>query len=59
MLTDVPIIPVTASVDWYQWNDKDIQGWPTPQNPYAQPSVNNWPDLEQVLLNLYSQSAQG
>jgi peptide/nickel transport system substrate-binding protein len=58
MLTDLPIIPVTASVDWYQWNDKDIQGWPTQSNPYAQPSVNNWPDLEQVLTNIYSKSAQ-
>ena len=33
-------------------------GWPTPDNPYAQPSAYTVPDVEQVLLHLYSQSAQ-
>jgi len=58
MLRDIPIIPTTESVDWFQYNTTDIQGWPTPQNPYAQPSAFNVPDVEQVLLHLYSQSAQ-
>jgi peptide/nickel transport system substrate-binding protein len=58
MLKDVPVIPVTESVDWFQYNTADIQGWPTQQDPYAQPAAFNVPDVEQVLLHLYSKSAQ-
>ncbi|WP_202867338.1 ABC transporter substrate-binding protein [Kribbella pittospori] len=58
MIKDVPIIPTTESVDWYQYNTKDIEGWPTEQNPYAQPAPYNIPDAGQVLANLYSKSAQ-
>ncbi|HEX3816103.1 MAG TPA: ABC transporter substrate-binding protein [Mycobacteriales bacterium] len=58
MIKDVPIIPTTEGVDWYQYNTKDLQGWPTKDNPYAQPAPYNIPDVEQVLLNLYSKSAQ-
>ena len=59
MIKDVPIIPTTESVDWFQYNTTDIEGWPTPDNPYAQPGAYNVPDVEQVLLHLYSKSAQG
>jgi peptide/nickel transport system substrate-binding protein len=58
MIKDVPIIPTTESVDWFQYNTKDIGGWPTESDPYAQPSAFNCPDVEQVLLHLYSKSAQ-
>jgi peptide/nickel transport system substrate-binding protein len=58
MLNDVPIIPTTESVDWFQYNTKDIAGWPTPADPYAQPAAFNFPDAGQVLLHLYSKSAQ-
>jgi peptide/nickel transport system substrate-binding protein len=57
MLKDVPVIPVTESVDWFQYNTANIDGWPTEQNPYAQPAAFNVPDVEQVLLNIYSKSA--
>ena len=33
MLKDVPVIPMTESVDWFQYNTKDIDGWPTPSKP--------------------------
>jgi peptide/nickel transport system substrate-binding protein len=59
MINQVPVIPTTESVDWFQYNDKDLQGWPTKDNPYAQPAAYNVPDVEQVLLHLYSKSAQG
>jgi len=59
MLRDVPIIPTTESVDWFQFNNSDIEGWPTPSQPYAQPAAFNVPDVEQVLLHLYSKAAQG
>jgi peptide/nickel transport system substrate-binding protein len=58
MLADVPIIPTTESVDWFQYNTSDIEGWPTSANPYAQPSAFNVPDVEQVLLHLFSKKAQ-
>ncbi|TCO50312.1 peptide/nickel transport system substrate-binding protein [Kribbella antiqua] len=58
MIKDVPLIPTTESVDWYQYNTKDIDGWPTQDNPYAQPAPYNIPDVGQVLANLYSKSAQ-
>jgi peptide/nickel transport system substrate-binding protein len=57
MLEDVPVIPTTEGVDWFQYNTKDIAGWPTPQDPYAQPSAFAVPDVEQVLLRIYSRSA--
>jgi peptide/nickel transport system substrate-binding protein len=52
MVTDVPIIPVTEAVDWYQYDTGSFSGWPTPGNPYAQPSAYAFPDNEQVLLQL-------
>ncbi|TDO58935.1 peptide/nickel transport system substrate-binding protein [Kribbella sp. VKM Ac-2571] len=58
MIKDVPIIPTTESVDWYQYNTKDLDGWPTQDDPYAQPAPYNIPDVGQVLTNLYSKSAQ-
>ncbi|TCC14575.1 ABC transporter substrate-binding protein [Kribbella sindirgiensis] len=58
MIKDVPIIPTTESVDWYQYNTKDLEGWPTQDDPYAQPAPYNIPDVGQVLTNLYSKSAQ-
>jgi peptide/nickel transport system substrate-binding protein len=58
MLKDVPVIPTTESVDWFQYNTTDIGGWPTEQNPYAQPSAFSVPDVGQVLVHLYSKSAQ-
>jgi peptide/nickel transport system substrate-binding protein len=52
MLRDVPIIPVVEAVDWYQYDTGTFSGWPTPDNPYAQPSAYAFPDNEQVLLHL-------
>ncbi len=58
MIADVPFIPTTESVDWYQYNTTDFDGWPTKDNPYAQPAPWNVPDNEQILLNVFSKSAQ-
>lgn len=59
MLKDVPLIPTVGYGTWYQYNTTDLQGWPTPSDPYAQPGPYTVPDNEQVLLHLYSTSAQG
>lgn len=53
MLDTVPTIPVTEQPDWYQYDTQCIGGWPTPHNPYAQPSQYVIPDSAVVLLHLY------
>ncbi len=53
MLEDVPVIPVTEGVAWYQYSTKDFAGWPTPDDPYAAPAPWNLPDWEIVLTHLY------
>ncbi len=52
MLSDVPVIPVTEEVDWYQYSTASFSGWETPSDPYAQPAAYNYPDWGQTLLHL-------
>ena len=52
MLADVPVIPVTEAVDWFQYDSSKFSGWPLPSNPYAQPAAYNYPDWGQVMMNL-------
>src|SRR5215469_16993075 len=52
MLSEVPVIPVTQSVDWFQYDTSKFSGWPTPSNPFAQPAPYNVPDWEVVMLHL-------
>jgi peptide/nickel transport system substrate-binding protein len=56
ILEDVPVIPVTEGVAWYQYSTKDFAGWPTQQDQYAAPAPWNLPDWEMVLLHLYKTS---
>jgi peptide/nickel transport system substrate-binding protein len=52
MLQQVPVIPVTEQVDWFQYDTGSFTGWPTPGNPYAQPAAYDYPDWGQVLMHL-------
>jgi peptide/nickel transport system substrate-binding protein len=52
MLSDVPFIPVTQEVNWYQYNTSAFTGWPTQSDPYALPAIYAYPDMGQVLLHL-------
>jgi peptide/nickel transport system substrate-binding protein len=52
VLKDVPFIPVTEEVAWFQYNTAKFTGWPTPSNPYALPAAYAYPDMGQVLLHL-------
>jgi peptide/nickel transport system substrate-binding protein len=54
MLNQLPFIPVTQGVDWYQYDTSHIGGWPTEANPYAQTSPYVTPDNGVVLTHLYS-----
>jgi peptide/nickel transport system substrate-binding protein len=52
MVNEVPVIPVTESVDWYQYNTKSLSGWVTQGNPYAKPAAYEHPDWAVMLLHL-------
>lgn len=52
MLTQVPVIPMTENVSWFQYSTKSITGWPSASDPYALPAPYALPDEEQVLLHL-------
>jgi peptide/nickel transport system substrate-binding protein len=52
MLQDVPVIPVTEQVDWYQYSTANFTGWVTKSDPYAQPAAYNYPDLGQMMLHI-------
>jgi peptide/nickel transport system substrate-binding protein len=53
MLEDVPVIPVTESVAWYEYSTKNLAGWPTQADQFAAPAPWNLPDMEVTLLHLY------
>ena len=52
MLADVPLIPITEEVDWYQYNTGSFTGWVTQQNPYAQPAAYAYRDWGQLMLHV-------
>jgi peptide/nickel transport system substrate-binding protein len=52
MLSEVPVIPTTESVSWYQYDTSKFTGWVTPQNKFALPAAYNIPDWGQMLLHL-------
>jgi peptide/nickel transport system substrate-binding protein len=52
MVNDIPVIPVTEGVDWYQYNTKSLSGWVTQGNPYAKPAAYEHPDWGVMLLHL-------
>jgi len=52
MVNDIPVIPVTEGVDWYQYNTKDIAGWVTKGDPFARPAAYVNPDWGVMLLHL-------
>jgi peptide/nickel transport system substrate-binding protein len=52
VLKDVPFIPITEEVAWFQYSTAQFSGWPTPSNPYALPAAYSYPDMGQVLLHL-------
>jgi peptide/nickel transport system substrate-binding protein len=56
MVSDIPFIPVTEGVDWFQYDTSNIGGWPTAANPYVQPSPYGSPDNAVLLTHLYPTS---
>src|SRR6266568_1320897 len=56
MLKEVPVIPVTESVDWYQYDTGSFTGWVTPNNQYALPAPWQYPDWGQQMMRLAPKS---
>jgi peptide/nickel transport system substrate-binding protein len=56
MVKQIPFIPTTEGVDWYQYDTSHIGGWPTQADPYAQPSPYAFPDDGQVVTHLFPTS---
>jgi peptide/nickel transport system substrate-binding protein len=52
MLQDVPVIPITEQVDWFQYDTGTFNGWVTKSDPYAQPAAYDYPDWGQQMLHL-------
>jgi peptide/nickel transport system substrate-binding protein len=52
MLNEIPVVPTTESVDWFQYNTGSLTNWPTEQNPYARPAAYEIPDFGQVMAHL-------
>jgi peptide/nickel transport system substrate-binding protein len=52
MVNEIPVIPVTEGVDWYQYNTKDLAGWVTKENTFARPAAYENPDWGVMLLHL-------
>jgi peptide/nickel transport system substrate-binding protein len=52
MLKDVPVIPITQEVAWYQYNTAHFTGWATSSDPYAIPAAYAYPDVGQILLHV-------
>ncbi len=50
MVNEIPVIPVTEGVDWYQYNTKDLGGWVTKSDPYAQAGRRTRPRTGAVML---------
>ena len=53
MVDQMPFIPVTEGVDWFQYDTTATGGWPTESNPFAQPSPYASPDNGVVVSHLY------
>jgi peptide/nickel transport system substrate-binding protein len=56
MVEQMPFIPITEGVDWFQYDTSNVVGWPTAANPYAQPAPYSSPDNAVVLTHLYPTS---
>ena len=52
MVNEIPVIPVTEGVDWYQYNTANHTGWVLKGDPYARPAAYETPDWGVMLLHL-------
>ncbi|HEY2549009.1 MAG TPA: ABC transporter substrate-binding protein [Streptosporangiaceae bacterium] len=51
MTDEVPVAPLLAGADWYEYSTRSYVGWPSSSNPYMNPTTNS-PYLEETILHL-------
>jgi ABC-type transport system substrate-binding protein len=49
--TQAPVIPLLYGASWDEYSTKKFTGWPTPDNPYMNPTPNS-PFMEYTVLQL-------
>jgi len=52
MVNEIPVIPITEGVDWYQYNTEGLSGWVTQGDKFAKPAAYENPDWGVMLLHL-------
>lgn len=52
MVNQLPVIPLTVNVYWYEYRTAHWQGWPDASNPYDVGAPYQMPDAANVILHL-------
>jgi len=52
MVNNLPTIPLVNGPVWYEYRTENFVGWPSEDNPYANPAPFNWPAPAIVLSKL-------
>jgi len=52
MVNEMPTIPLVNGPVWYEYRTQNYTGWPTEDDPYANPAPFNWPAPSIVLSKL-------
>ena len=52
MVNQLPVIPLTVNVYWYEYRTANWQGWPDASNPYDVGAPYQMPDAANVILHL-------
>jgi peptide/nickel transport system substrate-binding protein len=53
VMSTVPIIPITARTNFFDYNSKDFTGWPSAKNPYNAGEAPDNPGGKLVLINVH------
>jgi peptide/nickel transport system substrate-binding protein len=54
VMTNVPVIPITARTNFFDYNAKDFTGWPSADNPYNAGEAPDNPGGKLVLINVHT-----
>jgi len=53
VMTNVPVIPITARTNYFDYNATDFVGWPSNKNPYNAGEAPDNPGGKLVLINIH------
>jgi peptide/nickel transport system substrate-binding protein len=52
MVNQLPVVPLTVNVYWYEYRTAHWQGWPSASNPFDVGAPYQMPDAANVILHL-------